>query len=89
MKSPGVLLRCAHTRISRKKLQVRNHHDLALTYIILATIQDDLVAALTSAYRFEGIDDLQAQFAPLSGLGYRNVLDMTDNTTRSEELALE
>jgi hypothetical protein len=49
-----------------------------LTYVVLATIKDDLVAPLTPPNLLQSVDDLQPELPALHRLGHRNVLDVTD-----------
>lgn len=80
------------TRISRRKLKDQLDPPIdrpaTLTYVLLATVQDDLVHPLAPPNLLQRIDDLQSQLPPLHGLGHRDVFDMPDKARVADKLAL-
>lgn len=71
-------------KIASARVQCRER---LLTDVVLATIEDDLVAPLTAPNLLQRVNDLQPELPALHRLGHRNVLDVTDKTRRPDELA--
>lgn len=59
-----------------------------LTYVLLAAVENDLVASRAATDLLERVDEVQAQLAALHRLGHGNVLDVTHKTAAAKELAL-
>jgi hypothetical protein len=62
---------------------------LRLTDVVLATVQNDLVAPHSLAYGVQGVDDPQAEFTPLHRLGDGDVFYVAYQPCVPQELALE
>jgi hypothetical protein len=61
---------------------------MPLTYVVLATIQYNLVHPLAPPDLLQRVDDLQPQLSALHGFGHGDVLDMPNKPGTSHKLAL-
>jgi hypothetical protein len=61
---------------------------MLLTNVIVAAVQDGLIATHALANASQGLNDPQAKLLPLHGLADSNVLDVSDLAKVAQELAL-
>jgi hypothetical protein len=59
------------------------------TNVVLAAVQDDLVAATRAGDLLKRVDEVEAELTTLHRLGHGNVLDVSDDAGPTQELALD
>lgn len=84
-------------RTSRKTLRVQGQDTVLettgwvseLTHVLVAAVQNRLIATCLLAYSRQGVNDAEPDLLPLHGLVDSDILDMPDLSKPTKELVLD